>query len=123
MVCDLSDLSSVKSFADALCEAAPALDVLCLNSGVSPSRKAAAATRTKDGFESTIGINHLGHFYLSQLMEPLLRRNRGRLVVTASGVHDPESPGGLVQGDPATGATLGANVGSAGSCTTCSGAV
>ena len=107
MVCDLSDLSSVKSFADALCEAAPALDVLCLNSGVSPSRKAAAATRTKDGFESTIGINHLGHFYLSQLMEPLLRRNRGRLVVTASGVHDPESPGGLVQGDPATGATLG----------------
>lgn len=40
-------------------------------------------------------------------MEPLLRKSGGRVVVTASGVHDPDSPGGLVQGDPATGATLG----------------
>uniref|UniRef100_A0A7S3ERB9 Uncharacterized protein n=1 Tax=Haptolina ericina TaxID=156174 RepID=A0A7S3ERB9_9EUKA len=40
-------------------------------------------------------------------MEPLLSDNRGRLVVTASGVHDPKSPGGTVQGDASTGATLG----------------
>ena len=107
MQCDLGDLSSVRKFSEELSHAAPDLDVLCLNAGVSPSRKAAVASRTKDGFEATIGINHLGHFYLAHLMEPLLRKSGGRVVVTASGVHDPDSPGGLVQGDPATGATLG----------------
>lgn len=107
MVCDLADLASVKAFAEAICQQEPALDVLCLNSGVSPSRKAEAPKRTKDGFEETVGINHLGHFFLAQLMQPLLLSNRGRLVVTASSVHDPESAGGTVGGDPSTGATLG----------------
>ena len=107
MVCDLSDLASVRAFAQEM--AGKELDVLCLNSGVSPSRKAEDAKRTKDGFEETIGINHLGHFLLAQLMQPQLASasGGGRLVVTASGVHDPESPGGLVQGDARTGATLG----------------
>ena len=107
MVCDLADLASVRAFAEAISQQEPALDVLCLNSGVSPSRKAEVPRRTKDGFEATIGINHLGHFALATLLQPLLAANNGRLVVTASGVHDPESAGGLVQGDPATGATLG----------------
>ena len=107
MVCDLADIGSVRAFADVLTERAPNLDVLCLNSGVSPSRKAEAPKRTKDGFEETIGINHLGHFLLAELTQPLLASNNGRIVVTASGVHDPESAGGTVQGDPATGATLG----------------
>ncbi len=107
MVCDLADLGSVRLFAAALSERAPELDVLCLNAGVSPSRKAETAARTKDGFEETVGVNHLGHFLLANLMEPALASHRGRLVVTASGVHDPSSPGGTVQGDPATGATLG----------------
>jgi len=106
MVCDLADLASVRQFASEL-QQEPGLDVLCLNSGVSPSRKAEQPTRTKDGFEATIGINHLGHFYLANLVQPLLAGSGGRVVVTASGVHDPESAGGTVQGDPATGATLG----------------
>ena len=107
MVCDLADLSSVRNFSAELSAFAPDLDVLCLNAGISPSRKAEMARRTKDGFEETIGVNHLGHFCLAALMEPLLSDNRGRLVVTASGVHDPKSPGGTVQGDASTGATLG----------------
>ena len=39
MVCDLADLESVRAFASALSEKAATLDCLCLNSGVSPSRK------------------------------------------------------------------------------------
>ena len=39
MVCDLADLPSVRAFASALSEKAATLDCLCLNSGVSPSRK------------------------------------------------------------------------------------
>ena len=105
MVCDLADLSSVRSFADSMCELEP-LDVLCLNAGVSPSRKAEAPQRTKEGFEATIGINHLGHFVLANLLRRNLASN-AKVIVTASGVHDPASPGGLVGGNPATGATLG----------------
>ena len=63
--------------------------------------------RTKDGFELTVGTNHLGHFYLTNL---LLKENKidnaGRIVVTASGVHDPDSPGGA-QGSLATLGNLG----------------
>jgi NAD(P)-dependent dehydrogenase (short-subunit alcohol dehydrogenase family) len=48
----------------------------------------------------TVGINHFGHVYLNQLLLPMLSQN-GRIVVTASGVHDPASPGGA-QGQTAT---------------------
>ena len=118
MVCDLADLDSVRTFSSALAERAPGLDVLCLNAGVSPSRTATVPARTKDGFERTVGVNHLGHYALAQarqwrviashcpsliaiqspqLLRPLLAANSGRVVVTASGVHDPASPGGTVQ--------------------------
>ena len=71
--------------------------MLCLNSGISPSRKAEQAKRTSDGFEETIGVNHLGHFYLASLLTPTLATAvQPRLVVTASPVHDPTSGGGNV---------------------------
>mmetsp|Transcript_10440 Transcript_10440/g.30683 ORF Transcript_10440/g.30683 Transcript_10440/m.30683 type:complete len:347 (-) Transcript_10440:95-1135(-) len=106
MVCDLADLNSVRSFADALLEEAPSLDVLCLNAAVAPSRKAAEPRLTADGFEDCIGTNHLGHYLLANLLrERLAGGVGGRLVVTASSVHDPEAPGGTVKGEG--GATLG----------------
>jgi protochlorophyllide reductase len=43
----------------------------------------------------------LGHFYLNHLLLPKVNTDGGRIVVTASGVHDPESPGGA-QGRTAT---------------------
>ncbi|EOD11235.1 hypothetical protein EMIHUDRAFT_76865 [Emiliania huxleyi CCMP1516] len=97
MVCDLADLQSVRRFAASLSAEAPALDVLCLNAGVSPSRKAEVPARTRDGFEETVGVNHIGHFLLASLLEPVLTRSEGTVVVTASGVHDPDAPGGTVQ--------------------------
>lgn len=58
--------------------------------------------RTADGFEVTIGTNHLGHFYLANLLVPSLSlANEPRIVVTASPVHDPKSGGGDV-GPPAS---------------------
>ena len=48
----------------------------------------------------SVGVNHFGHFYLNHLLLPHLASD-GRIIVTASSVHDPESPGGS-QGIPAT---------------------
>lgn len=42
--------------------------------------------RTADGFELQFGTNHLGHFALISLIEPLLANN-GRLVVLSSQAH------------------------------------
>lgn len=107
--CDLGDLSSVRRFSLSAAGAAP-LDALVLNAGVQYSGDN-EVRRTADGFEITVGTNHLGHFLLTTLMLPRLEEAVGtspdgtnpRVVVTASEVHDPNSPGGNV----GLGATLG----------------
>jgi NAD(P)-dependent dehydrogenase (short-subunit alcohol dehydrogenase family) len=73
---DLADLASVREFAASLDE----FDVLINNAGV----MAVPKRRTVDGFESQIGINHLGHFALTGL---LIERIRGRVVTMSSGLH------------------------------------
>jgi NAD(P)-dependent dehydrogenase (short-subunit alcohol dehydrogenase family) len=74
---DLSDLSSVRAFAD---EWEGNLDVLINNAGV----MAVPEQRTKDGFEMQIGTNHLGHFALTNLLLPHVT---DRVVTIASGAH------------------------------------
>jgi NAD(P)-dependent dehydrogenase (short-subunit alcohol dehydrogenase family) len=74
---DLSDLASVRAFAEAW---DGDLDVLINNAGV----MATPERRTADGFELQIGTNHLGHFALTNLLLP---RIRDRVVTVASGAH------------------------------------
>ncbi|SEH82638.1 hypothetical protein SAMN04489835_4598 [Mycolicibacterium rutilum] len=73
---DLGDLSSVRAFADSV----PTVDVLVNNAGV----MAVPLTRTADGFESHIGINHLGHFALTCL---LADRITDRVISVASATY------------------------------------
>jgi NAD(P)-dependent dehydrogenase (short-subunit alcohol dehydrogenase family) len=49
---------------------------------------------TADRFEATFGVNHLGHFLLVNMMLPILNPP-ARIVVVASGVHDPANNWGL----------------------------
>lgn len=101
--CDLADLSSIQKFGKelpSLLGSGASLDIACLNAGISRGVQRDEIERTKDGFETTVGTNHLGHFYLNSLLVPQLQ-SEGRIVITASGVHDPESPGGA-QGETAT---------------------
>ncbi|WP_245819977.1 oxidoreductase [Rhodococcoides yunnanense] len=83
---DLSDLGSVRSFA----ESAPAtIDVLINNAGVMmPSKR----TETKDGFELQFGTNHLGHFALTGHLLPNLRSAHNATVVTVSSVAHKQGP-------------------------------
>ena len=74
---DLTDLASVHAFAEGW---EGPIDVLINNAGV----MAVPEGRTKDGFETQIGTNHLGHFALTGL---LLRHVTDRVVQIASGAH------------------------------------
>jgi NAD(P)-dependent dehydrogenase (short-subunit alcohol dehydrogenase family) len=74
---DLADLASVRAFADGW---EGALDLLINNAGL----MAVPEGRTKDGFETQIGTNHLGHFALTNLLLPHVT---DRVVTVASGAH------------------------------------
>ncbi len=99
-VCDLADLDSVSHCASALLRRGDPLDTVVLNAGLQDAG-ARAPRRSAQGHELTVAVNHLAHQLLGQQLLPLLRAGREpRLVITASEVHDPASPGGRV-GAPA----------------------
>ena len=70
MVLDLASLKSVESFAQAFQSKHNKLDVLVNNAGVMaiPTREV-----TAEGFEKQLGINHFGHFHLTNLLMPQLK--------------------------------------------------
>ncbi len=80
---DLSDLDSVRACASTVLAAGEPLHVLINNAGLA-GRKAL----TKQGFELTFGVNHLGHFLLTQLLLPkLLEQPHSRVVNVSSKAH------------------------------------
>jgi retinol dehydrogenase 12 len=80
---DLADLSSVRTCADAFLARGEALHVLINNAGVGGRRGL-----TKQGFELMFGVNHLGHFLLTQLLlERLTSSGPARVVTVASDAH------------------------------------
>lgn len=74
---DLSHLSSVRDFAESL---GTGIDVLVNNAGV----MGAPFGKTADGFETHLGVNHLGPFALTGLLLP---RIRDRVVIVSSHAH------------------------------------
>lgn len=90
---DLASLSSVRGFAEefAAREDLPPLRAVILNAGL---QVVSGTTYTEDGFETTFGVNHLGHFLLVNL---LLREMSApaRVVYVSSGTHDPKQRSGM----------------------------
>ena len=81
---DLSNLGSVRRFAEAFLQRFEQLPLLINNAGV----MALPFGRTADGFEMQFGTNHLGHFALTGLLMPaILATPRARVVVVSSGIH------------------------------------
>ncbi|MCU1424724.1 MAG: putative oxidoreductase, short-chain dehydrogenase/reductase family [Microbacteriaceae bacterium] len=76
-VLDLADLRSIRAFAE---NWHADIDLLVNNAGV----MVPPLGRTADGFELQFGINHLGHFALTNLLLP---RITGRVVTVASSAH------------------------------------
>ncbi|KAH6988843.1 hypothetical protein BKA56DRAFT_477314 [Ilyonectria sp. MPI-CAGE-AT-0026] len=84
----LDSLDSIRSAAKAFLAQGSKLNLLILNAGV----MATPAGKTKDGFETQLGVNHLGHFLLFDLLKPALLASstpsfNSRIVVLSSMGH------------------------------------
>ncbi len=80
---DLGSLSSVRAAAARFVGLGLPLHVLINNAGLASQRG-----RTEDGFELAFGVNHLGHFLLTELLLPTLEQTDGaRIVAVASKAH------------------------------------
>ena len=77
---NLADLASVRSAAAQVTARANGLDLLINNAGV----MAPPLQRSAQGFELQLGVNHLGHFALTQALLPLLEQRPGARVVHVS---------------------------------------
>ena len=88
MALDLASLASVRSFAAKVEDRLKAGELPPLHGLVCNAAVQGARTFTADGFESTFGVSHLGHYLLVNLLVPFMEKP-ARIAVVASGVHDP----------------------------------
>jgi NAD(P)-dependent dehydrogenase (short-subunit alcohol dehydrogenase family) len=78
---DLADLDTVVTYADGVLAAHDRIDLLVNNAGV----MATPFGRTKNGFETQFGTNHLGHFLLTvRLLAAIRRAAPGARIVNVS---------------------------------------
>lgn len=81
---DLASLKSIHKFVENFKRDYSRLDVLVNNAGI----MAAPYRITEDGFESQVGVNHLGHFALTGLLlDYLIKTNGARVVNVSSSGH------------------------------------
>jgi retinol dehydrogenase-12 len=85
---DLASLASVRECARRFIELNLPLHLLVNNAGVAGIRGL-----TKDGFEMTFGVNHLGHFLLTQLLLDKLKSSGPSRIVTVSSRAHKRAPG------------------------------
>ncbi|CAG02360.1 unnamed protein product, partial [Tetraodon nigroviridis] len=81
---DLASLQSVRDLAKDVEENEERLDVLINNAGIMMCPK----WQTEDGFEMQFGVNHLGHFLLTNCLLNLLKKSApSRIVIVSSLAH------------------------------------
>ncbi|CAH8646116.1 unnamed protein product [Heterobilharzia americana] len=81
---DLASLESVEAFAGRINSTFSKLDFLINNAGLATSKY----EKTVDGFEMTMGVNHFGHFLLTELLLPLLKNSApSRIIIISSTSH------------------------------------
>jgi len=82
---DLASLASVRECAEQLGNSLEKIDILINNAGI----MACPEMRTTEGFEMQIGTNHFGHFLLTNLLLPQLKKAapNARIVNVSSLAH------------------------------------
>lgn len=81
--CDLADLKSVRAAADLLKASLMNINILINNAGgIFKDRE-----ESRNGYEMTFAVNHLGHFLLVNNLLPLLERGQARIINVSSEAH------------------------------------
>lgn len=91
---DLADLASVRRFANDVVDDVDRLDLLINNAGI----MACPQGRVGPGWERQFGVNHLGHFALTEALLPVLRTADAPRVVALSSVAHKRN--GILWDDP-----------------------
>ena len=92
---DLASLESVRNFViEFQSHNLSPLHALVCNAGLTGNK---LTEYTKDGFELTFGVNHLGHFLLTNLLFPYFTEP-ARIVVVSSNTHNPTIMDGKIVG-------------------------
>ncbi|XP_065887759.1 retinol dehydrogenase 13-like [Dysidea avara] len=81
---DLASFASIKKFAAEILEEESRIDILINNAGI----MRCPYWKTEDGFEMQFGVNHLGHFLLTNLLLDRIKESpASRIVVVSSRAH------------------------------------
>ncbi|MBS1521721.1 MAG: SDR family oxidoreductase [Bacteroidetes bacterium] len=86
--CNTANLQSVRDAAAELNSKLFAINILINNAGHAFLEK----EFTKDGFEMTFEVNHLGHFLLTESLMPLLKKGQARIINVSSEAHRSAKP-------------------------------
>ncbi|KGA96659.1 short-chain dehydrogenase [Alkalihalobacillus alcalophilus ATCC 27647 = CGMCC 1.3604] len=82
--CDLGSINSIVEFVKEIERRYEQIDRLINNAGVVSLKK----EYTTDGFEAMIGVNHLGHFLLSNLLLNVMKKStEARIINVSSGAY------------------------------------
>lgn len=81
-ILDLASFKDIRRFASEILESYTQLHFLINNAGVMMPPQ----SKTADGFELQIGVNYLGHFLLTQLLQKRLEATPGARVITLSSI-------------------------------------
>jgi NAD(P)-dependent dehydrogenase (short-subunit alcohol dehydrogenase family) len=93
VVCDVSDITSVKKAAKKILEFKLPIAGLLNNAGIMPQK----ATKNAQGWDMTFATNHLGAFALTEALTPHLP-DGANVVFIASAIEDPERKPAKVMG-------------------------
>jgi len=81
---DLCSFDSIEAFAAKIKESYANFNCLIENAGLAVDSE----QYTKENFEIHFGVNHLGHFLLTDLLKDLIQNNKSRIVVVSSRMHE-----------------------------------